>query len=468
VRLALQAALTMAVALTSVSVVSVLALRSVLDREIDATVLDVAAIHAASLTDARSAEMRFHDWELTPDEAESVQDLVRYAQVWQADGLSLLRSQYMTSDLPLDRESLVRAGGGELVWTDASFDGLPVRVLYYPLERLGAVHERHVLQVAAPLRSRNVMLTRVGLFLAALSLAVTASALGGSWWLAGRAIRPVHEVIDQAEEIGATSLERRIHAYADTREYQRLVDVLNMMLERIQGAFEVQRQFAADASHELRSPLTAMRGELELALRKDRDLPEYRRALGSALEEVVRLSRITEDLLILARSDSGALLIRSAPVDVAGAVASVVERLERKASAKGVLLESATLGDTTAELDPVLLGQAVWNLLENAIRFTPTGGWVRVTAHGGAEHVDLIVQDSGPGFPEDMLDRVFDRFFRADPARSRPDEVSGTGLGLAIVRGVAEAHHGDVEATNAPGGGARVTVRFPRRAHPPA
>jgi signal transduction histidine kinase len=132
------------------------------------------------------------------------------------------------------------------------------------------------------------------------------------------------------------------------------------------------------------------------------------------------------------------------------------------------VLESATLGDTTAELDPVLLGQAVWNLLENAIRFTPTGGWVRVTAHGGAEHVDLIVQDSGPGFPEDMLDRVFDRFFRADPARSRPDEVSGTGLGLAIVRGVAEAHHGDVEATNAPGGGARVTVRFPRRAHPPA
>jgi two-component system OmpR family sensor kinase len=461
-RLALRATVTMAAALAAVTVVSVLALRSMLDREIDATVLSVAAIQAASLTDGSSSEMHFHDWELTPDEAEAVQDLVRYAQVWQADGVSLLRSQYMTSDLPLDRQYLERAAAGNLVWTDARFEGDPTRVLYYPLERLGEVHERHILQVAAPLRSRNAMVARVAFLLTALSLGVTAAAFGGSWWLAGRAMRPVHEVIDQAEEIGVGSLEHRIHAYADTYEYQRLVDVLNTMLERIQGAFEVQRQFAADASHELRSPLTAMRGELELALRRERDVPEYRRVLESTLEEVVRLSRITEDLLILARSDSGALFLRSGPVDVTGVAASVVERLGRGASAKSVQVETSTAGDTTAELDPVLVGQAVWNLLENAIRFTPLGGRIRVSAEGRAEYVQLIVEDSGPGFPPDMLDRVFDRFLRADPARSRPDEVSGTGLGLAIVRGVVEAHGGSVAAANVPDGGARVTVRFPR------
>jgi len=465
--LALRATAFVAMALTAVSIVSVLLLRSVLDGEIDATVLEIASIHAASLTDDPSGEMHFHDWELTPDEVDAVQDLVRYAQVWQANGESLLRSQYMTEDLPLDSELLARAGGGELVWAAGRFDGVPIRVLYYPLERLGAEHERHVLQVAAPLRSRNAMLSRVGVFLAVLSLAATVATFAGSWWLAGRAVRPVHEVIDQAEAIGAQSLDRRIRSYADTLEYQRLVDVLNTMLERIQGAFEVQRQFAADASHELRSPLTAMRGELELALRREREPTEYRRALESTLEEVIRLSRITEDLLVLARSDSGALLTRVEPTDVAGVVRRVMDRLEGSASGKGVHLEAEATGDATGEIDPVLVGQAVWNLLENAIRHTPERGTVRVVTRGAVGEVSVTVEDSGPGFSAEALERAFDRFFRGDPARSRQQEASGTGLGLAIVKGVVEAHHGSVRAGNGPSGGARVTLVFPR-SHAPA
>jgi two-component system OmpR family sensor kinase len=462
--LALRATATMASAMVVVSVVSLLALRFELNREIDATVLEVASIQAASLTDEDSGAMRFHDWALTPEEVDAVQDLVRYAQVWQADGQSLLRSQYMTTDLPVEPAYLAGAAAGEIVWTNGRYEDVPVRILYYPLERLGAVHERHVLQVAAPLRSRNAMLSRVGLFLGLLSAAVAGAVFGGAWWLAGRAMRPVHEVMDQAEAIGAGSLERRIHAYADTREYQRLVDVLNTMLDRIGSAFEAQRRFTSDASHELRSPLTAMRGELELALRRERDPSEYRRTLESSLEEVIRLSRITEDLLILARSDAGALVVRPEPLEVAGTVERVVQRLRGKATAKGVALHAEAVGDTTAEVDPVLLGQAVWNLLENAIRFTPSGGRIRLTSRDEGHHVVLVVEDEGPGFPPDMLDRVFDRFFRADPARSRPEEASGTGLGLAIVKGVADAHRGTAEAANVPGGGARVTVHFPRSA----
>jgi len=238
------------------------------------------------------------------------------------------------------------------------------------------------------------------------------------------------------------------------------------MLARIENAFEVQRRFTADASHELRSPLTAMRGELELALRKERDAPEYRRALESTLEEVVRLSRIAEDLLILARSDSGRLETHREPTEVTGVVASVVNRLSRDASSKGVAIETTASGDTTADLDPVLLGQAVWNLLDNAIRFTRSGGQVGVTSMGEDDHVSVIVEDDGPGFPEGVLERVFDRFFRVDPARAREAGPSGTGLGLAIVRGVAEAHGGEAVASNRPEGGARVLVRFPR--HPTA
>jgi two-component system, OmpR family, sensor kinase len=462
VQLAVRAAAATASALGVISVVSVLTLEAILDREVDATILNVASIQAASLTDGPAGEMRFHEWELTPDEAASVRELVRYAQVWQSDGTSVVRSRYMTSDLPLEPDLLDRASLGELLWTRGDFDGLPVRLLYYPLERYGPAHQRHVLQVAAPLEGRNALVARAGLFLALLSLVVTAATFAGSGWLAGRAMRPVSEVIDQAEEIGAKSLDRRINAYADTREYRRLVDVLNTMLSRIQGAFEAQRRFTADASHELRSPLTAMRGELELALRKERDPDEYRRVVRSTLEEVVRLSRITEDLLVLARSDAGALRARPELVDVDGVVARVVERLRQQASDKGLRVELEAVGDTTAMVDPTLLGQVAWNLTDNAIKFTPPGGRLRISVVGIEGFVTFAVEDDGPGFPEGKADRVFARFFRGDPARSHVDETAGTGLGLAIVMAVAEAHGGSVRASNRPGSGARVAVRFPR------
>ncbi|MHC4925591.1 MAG: histidine kinase dimerization/phospho-acceptor domain-containing protein, partial [Planctomycetota bacterium] len=298
-QLALRAAGAMSLGLLAISAVTLFALRSSLDRDVDALILSVASIQAASLTDAPSGEMHFHEWDLTPDEASSVTDLVSYAQVWQADGVSLLRNQYMTSDLPLDREHLTRAGDGELIWVDMDWEGLAIRSLYYPLERMGEAHERHVLQVAAPLQARNQLLARVAGFLGLLVVMLAGATFAGAGWLAERAVRPVNEVIGQAEEIGAGSLDHRIQAYADTQEYRRLVEVLNTMLARIQGAFEAQRRFTADASHELRSPLTAMRGELEIAMRREREPSEYRRVLESTLEEVVRLSTITEDLLTL-------------------------------------------------------------------------------------------------------------------------------------------------------------------------
>lgn len=458
-QLAWRAALVMAGALLSISAASVLTLRALLDRRLDASVLNVASIQAASVTDEPSGAMHFHEWELTPEEAVSVRDLIQYAQVWRADGESLLRSQYMTSDLPLERPALDRAAGGDIVWTRAVFEGIPVRLLYYPLDRFGMAHERHVLQVAAPLTNRDQLVVRVSLFLMALTIVGVGATYAGSGWLAGRAMRPVHEVIDQAEEIRAGSLDRRIHAYADTREYRRLVDVLNTMLGRIQSGFETQRTFTADASHELRSPLTVMRGELEVALRRDRDPDEYRRVLASTLEEVVRLGRVTEDLLILARSDSGSLRVRSEPIDVAGIVESVVERLRRQVAAKDIVVEATSTGDVVAELDPVLLGQVVWNLVQNAIEFAPRRGRVRVATEGTASTVTLRVEDNGPGFPPKQADRVFDRFFRADAARP---QTGGTGLGLSIVKAVADAHGGTVQAENRAEGGARVTVVFPR------
>lgn len=458
-QLALRAALVMAVGIGAIGAVTLWALRASLDREIDASVLSVASIQAASLTDEASGDMHFHEWELTPGEAASLGELVRYTQVWQSDGVSLLRSRYMTSDLPLDRERLARAGQGELVWTQTEWQGIPMRTLYYPLERQGPAHQRHILQVAASLASRNALLLQVGAFLALLTVLLSGVAFTGSWWLAGRAMRPVHEVIDQAEAIGGGSLDRRIRAYGDLQEYRRLVEVLNTMLARIQNAFEAQRRFTADASHELRSPLTAMRGELELALRRERAPDEYRQVLASTLEEVVRLSRISEDLLVLARSDSGALEPRLESCDVSAVVAKVIERLQGRAGELGVRMVRRSPDGLWAVADAGLLSQVAWNLVENGLKFTPRGGVVEVGLAAGADGVTLEVSDTGAGFrhPEE----AFRRFHREDPARTHDVPSDGTGLGLAIVQAVAEAHGGSARAENRPEGGARVVVELP-------
>ncbi len=459
-KLALRATLWVVAGIGALALATIFALKTLLDREIDASILNIASIQAASLADG--PEMHFHEWELTADEADSVRDLVQYAQVWQADGVSLLRSRYMTSDLPTDGEALEEAGSGELVWTEGEYLGTAVRTLYYPLERLGMAHQTHVLQVAAPLTRRNQMLRRAGWFFALLVLMTAAGTFAGAWWLAGSAVQPIHEVIDQAEEIGARSLDRRIQAYADTVEYRRLVEVLNTMLARLQGAFESQRRFTADASHELRSPLTAMRGEIEVALRRPREREEYVQVLESTLEEAERLSTLSEDLLTLARSDSATLRPHLEDADVGGLVEGVAQRLGTRAHEAAVEVRVSSAPSTTARVDRGMIGQVVWNLLDNALKYAPRGSVVDVAVRVDGEDVVLAVTDRGRGLEGIDESSVWERFSRGDSARTYAGHISGAGLGLAIVRVLVEAHGGTVSAEDRSDGGARFTVRLPR------
>ena len=460
--LAVRAALGMTVALALLSTAVVLAMREFLDRELNANLINVASIQAASVTDEPSGRMEFHEWELTPDEAVQIRELNRFTQIWSAAGESLLRSQFVTRDLPLDTTALRRSSAGNLVIVEQRYLDMPIRSLYYPLERLGPLHAHHVLQVAAPLEGRNEILTWLGRFLAALTTLVGLATFAGGWWLARRMIKPVNEIIDQAESLEAQTLHRRIDAHADSREYERLVRVLNTMLARLDRAFDAQRRFTADASHELRSPLTALRGEIELALRRRREEEEYRRVLASNLQEVERLSQLAEDLLTLARSDAGVMEPRLRHTDVLERAEHVLRRLERNALKGDVRLELAVDGDTDGIFDPGLVDQLLWNLVDNAVKFTPPGGVVRVSLDGGSDAVAIRVTDTGPGLPAGEIDRIFERFYRADEPRTPGDATAGTGLGLSIVRAITEVHGGTVVARNRDGGGAEFTVRLPR------
>jgi two-component system OmpR family sensor kinase len=450
----------MALALAAVMVLGWLALRETLDRQLDASIFNVASIQAGAVTDDPTGEMRFHEWNLTPEEASSVRELNRWAQVWSEEGESLLRSRYLTRDLPLDTAALREAAEGELAWTEQGFQGMETRSVYYPLGRLGESHARHVLQVAAPLTARDDTLATAAFGLVVIGLFVTAGTFGGSWWLAGRAVAPIRDITGQAEEIGARTLGRRITAYADTREYQRLVEVLNTMLDRLDAAFEAQRRFTADASHELRSPLTALRGEVELALRKERSAKEYRRVLESALEEAERLSDLADDLLTLARSDAGVIEPRRRDVKLGEPVARAVERVRPAAAEKQIDVALEVDEGVSGYWDPDLLERLVGNLVENAVKYTTPGGHVRVRTAATDGAAVLEVSDTGPGIREKDLARIFDRFYRADAARA---DTEGTGLGLSIVRAVAIAHGGNVTAGNREEGGARFRVRLPRR-----
>ncbi len=287
----------------------------------------------------------------------------------------------------------------------------------------------------------------------------TAATLVGAWNLAGSAVRPVAEITAQATRIEAGTLDQRIAAHADTEEYRDLVAVLNRMLDRIEGAFRAQRRLTADVSHELRTPLTALRGEIEVALRAIRSPQDYQRVLRSALEEIERLSAMSEDLLLITRAESHLLAPRRVPTDPNAIVRSALHSLRGRIKEKQLNVERRL--DAAAQLmplDPGLVQRLVYQLLENAVKFTPLGGRIVVTTEAAvpaARGVRLAVENSGTKIDAQDLPHIFEPFYRADPARS---SRSGTGLGLALVAAVAQAHGGAVRAIAPNGHGARFEV----------
>ncbi|MEP6637880.1 MAG: ATP-binding protein [Chloroflexota bacterium] len=325
----------------------------------------------------------------------------------------------------------------------------PVRLLAVAVE----APVRRVVVVGATLGDVTEAQQRLLLVMGTLGpLAILIMAVAG-WLLAGAALRPVEQMRREAAAVSASEPSRRLRVPSTRDELARLAGTLNTMLDRLQESLERERRFVDDASHELRTPLATLRAEIDLALTRKRDASELEESLRSAKEDVERLQRLTDDLLVLARTRGGRIPVHRVATSLASLIARSVRSVEAQAGAAAVRIEVDTSGDTV-EIDPDRMEQALRNLLENAIRYTAPGGVVQVEARGLDGDVRFVVADSGPGFPPDLLATVFEPFTRGSAETAG---ANGTGLGLSIVRAVVEAHGGTTTAENTPDG-ARVTM----------
>jgi heavy metal sensor kinase len=299
-------------------------------------------------------------------------------------------------------------------------------------------------------------------FLHALALAgpftLLFSAIGG-YLLAGRALAPVTTITDLAERVDPRDLGARLDLDLPNDELGRLARTFDDMLARIDDAFDRQRRFTGDAAHELRTPLSMMRSQLDLALARPRSAAFYQEALQRLDDDVDRMTGLVSTLLTLARADAGQLALDRAPFDVADTVELVVEQYTPIAAEASITLRSEpAMAPLVADED--LLVQVLVNLIENALSHTSAGGVVTVGCGMDTSHVRLWVSDTGEGIAPEHQDRVFDRFYRVDVGRTR--ERGGTGLGLAICRAIVEALGGSISLASVPGRGTRIELLLPK------
>jgi heavy metal sensor kinase len=279
------------------------------------------------------------------------------------------------------------------------------------------------------------------------------------WQLSKRALSPLKNLAAAARKINILELRQRLPVRGVRDEVDDVALAFNDTLARLENSVEQMKQFTASISHELRTPLTALRGEAEIALLQARSVEEYQHVLASQLEEFDKLTKMVNQLLVLARAEAGEIQWADQSVDLSTLASSLAEQMEPVASAKNIVLEADVTPRVFVRGDSNWLERVILNLLDNAIKFTGDGGSVRIALKSEEGQGVLRIEDTGVGIPADAIPHVFERFFRAESSRSK--YVEGVGLGLALVKWIVDRHHGEIEVESRPDHGSCFTVRLP-------
>jgi signal transduction histidine kinase len=383
-----------------------------------------------------------------------------FVQVWQQDGeTSHFAAASDNLNLigfhdPLDANLL---GAETQQYSDVIISGTELRVFTTPIRILGQSRLLGNIQVAASLQTVNEATNKLSLaMIVGGGMAVLGSLLLGMW-LSNQTMKPIAAIIEAAEGIStAKDLGKRLPWAGPDDELGQIVDVFNRLMDRLEHLFGVQRRLVADVSHELRTPLTAIRGNLDLIKRYGVDSE----SLEAIASESDRMARLVNDLLLLARADYGSMQIELTQVDLDTVVGEVFKEAKILAKDRNLQIHLIAIEPVRMIGNSDRLKQLLLNLVGNAIKFTPDGGEISLGLRREGSMARLTVSDTGVGIPPDALARIFDRFYQADPARSRPSE-SGAGLGLAIAKWIAEAHGGTIEVQSEVGKGTTFTVVLP-------
>lgn len=433
-------------------------LRTELDRSTELFLADKLNVLRTMLRERPGDEDALHEEIELESEARRYQQF--YIRLLDEQGVPIMTTPGMAEQLDIAELARRTRGRSEHSIAMAGRHGQPFRVTSATVAVSTAPTHSDTVQIAIDVSQEEELLARYRMWFWGILLATSVLFPLVGYRIARHGIRPVEEIAATARRITSTNLRERIGSEGYPSELASLAGTFNEMLERLEESFERISKFTADIAHDLRTPVNNIRGEAEVALARARTVDEYRDVLVSSLEEAIRLSDLIGDLLFLARAESPLTELHRENVNVGELLTTVRDYYEASTTDAGISLvvnEGTEL--LNAELDRSLMLRVVSNLVSNAIAHTPPGGTVTLTATNEDTAICIEVSDTGVGIPAEAIPRVFDRFFRVDPSRSKIS--GGTGLGLAIVQSILALHGGSAEITSQLGYGTRVTLRMP-------
>jgi heavy metal sensor kinase len=457
IKLTLFYSITVSVLLTGFGLVYYRVLSVGLDRDITQDVIDRTSGLRGYLKFEEGVPVFDYDPN-DPDELSFINTATRYYQVYEVRTGTLLAEsdELRATGIQYSQQDLARYSQAQPFLIDLQTDQGKIRLRN---EAVPGEGDLYLLVVGASMRQMEDALSS---FLKALAWLIPSGVLLAaiaSWFMAGKALQPVAELGKAAGEIAVTSLDRRLPVRGTKDELDQLAGQFNDTLARLEKAVGEMKQFTASISHELRTPLAVLRGEAEVALMEANSTDQYRRVLSSQLEEFEKLSRMINQLLTLARAESGEVAIGHEPVNISNMTRSIAEQLEPVADSKNVTLSWNCDPDVTLRGDASWIERIILNLADNAIKFTRPGGHVWITVGRNTNDAILEIEDDGIGIVPEAIPHIFERFYRADP--SRANRADGVGLGLSLVKWAVDQHRGSVQVESTSDRGTRFVVKIP-------
>ncbi len=427
-----------------------------LQRSIDTKIRSIAEVISSSITDSHDPTV-FGNFERYLENVLGRKPKGKFIQIMDRSGrIGAKMSDIETQTLPTSFSTLEAATQGETVYETIESAKPRLRMITYPIVDNKKVTS--LVQVGTSLEDFDETMKRLLIIL----IIGIPSSIGGTiaigYYMAKKALKPVDQIRRAAVKISSSNLDERIDVGRRKDELGRLAHTFNEMIARLKDAFQRINQFSIDVSHELKTPLTILKGETEVALRKPRESSAYQQLLTSNLEEINQMARSIDDLLLLAKADTGETQLKVDEIDVKDLILEVYSSMSILAEKKNIELTVGELHETRLSGDELKLRRMLWNVVENGIKYTQPGGKVAISSIRENGSIRINVKDTGIGISEKDVKYVFDRFYRAGGARNRE---SGSGLGLSISKWIAEAHKGTIEVESNASSGTVFSIKLP-------